>query len=152
MQEVEIKSFKIIGIGLRTTNRNNKVAKDIGELWQYFIKEGIINKIPNKLDDTVYSLYTYYEGDHTEPYIAMLGCKVDSLDDIPMGMIGKSIENGKYAKITVKGDLSKGLIVDQWSKIWNMELNRLFTSDFEVFGKKAQNPSDAEVDFCIAIK
>jgi hypothetical protein len=31
-----------------------------------------------------------------------------------------------------------------------MDLNRAFTADFEVFGEKAQNPNDAEIDFLIA--
>ena len=46
----------------------------------------------------------------------------------------------------------KGLVVNKWSEIWEMDLERLFTTDFEVFGEKAQNPVDAEIDFLIAVK
>ncbi len=33
-----------------------------------------------------------------------------------------------------------------------MDMDRAFTADFEVYGEKAQNPSDAEVDIFIAVK
>jgi predicted transcriptional regulator YdeE len=67
-------------------------------------------------------------------------------------MVSKSFEGGTYIKTSAKGDLMNGLIVDHWTKIWKMGLNRAFTADFETFGKKAQNPLDAEVDFYVAIK
>lgn len=152
MQNVKIEPFKVIGIGLSTTNENNQAAKEIAALWQRFMNENVLTKIPNKVDHTVYSLYTDYEGDQTKPYTAMLACKVASLDSVPEGMIGKSLEGGNYVKLSAKGDLTKGLIVDQWAKIFEMRLERVFTADFEVFGEKAQNPTDAEVDFFIAVK
>lgn len=37
-------------------------------------------------------------------------------------------------------------------KIWEMNLDRLYTADFEVFGEKAQNPANAEIDFLISVK
>ena len=39
-----------------------------------------------------------------------------------------------------------------WIKIWNSDLNRIFTSDFEIYGEKAHNPENAEVDIFIAMK
>lgn len=152
MQNVKIEPFKVIGIAIRTTNENGQAAKAIGELWGEFMSKNILDKIPNKVDPTIYSLYTDYEGDHNKPYTAILCCKVENLDVIPKGMIGKSLEGGNYVKLTAKGDLTKGLIVNQWLKIWEMGLDRKFTADFEVFGEKAQNPNDAEIDFLIAVR
>lgn len=152
MQKVKIEPFKLIGIGLRTTNENNQAAKEIAGLWQRFMGENIMAQIPNKIDNTIFSLYTDYEGDHTQPYTAILGCKVENLDTIPEGMMGKSFDGGTYVKTTAKGDITKGLILDHWTKIFEMGLDRIYTADFEVFGEKAQNPSDAEVDFYIAVK
>lgn len=152
MQNVKIEPFKIIGISTRTTNKNEQATKEIAKLWERFMSENIMTLIPNKVDNTVYSLYTEYDGDHTEPYTAILGCKVEKLDIIPKGMIGKSFDSGHYAKTTAKGDLTKGLIVNHWFKIWEMHLERKFTADFEVFGKKTLDPTNAEVDFLVAIK
>ncbi|NQX81087.1 MAG: effector binding domain-containing protein [Flavobacteriaceae bacterium] len=152
MNKVTVKAFKVIGISIRTTNENGQAAKDIGELWNRFFSEGVLDKIPNKVDNTIYSIYTEYESDHTKPYTTVLGCKVESLNEIPKAMVGKSFEGGKYVNFSAKGDLTKGLIVDQWTKIWEMDLNRVYSTDFEVFGVKAQNPNDAEIEFLIAVK
>ncbi|TVZ15497.1 GyrI-like domain-containing protein [Maribacter sp. MAR_2009_72] len=152
MQTVKIEPFNIIGISIRTTNENGQASKEIAQLWGKFMSESTLEKIPYKVDHEIYSLYTDYEGDHTKPYTAILGCKVENLDNIPNGMVGKSIRGGTYAKTTVKGDLMHGLVVDQWSKIFEMEWDRTYDADFEVFGEKAQNPSDAEIDFYVGIK
>ncbi|MEM9834695.1 MAG: GyrI-like domain-containing protein [Bacteroidota bacterium] len=152
MKTVHIEPFQMIGIAVRTTNQDGQATREIAELWGKFLSEGILLKIPNKIDDTVYSLYTDYEGDHTQPYTTVLGCKVTSLDTIPEGMVGKSFDGGKYVETSAKGDLTQGLIVNHWSKIWEMGLDRRYTADFEVFGSKAQNPQDAEVDFLVAVK
>ncbi|WP_310993098.1 GyrI-like domain-containing protein [Aequorivita marina] len=152
MQTVKIEPFNIIGISIRTTNENGQASKEIAELWGKFMSESVLSKIPNKVDNEIYSLYTDYEEDHTKPYTAILGCKVENLDNIPNGMVGKSFSGGTYNKTTAKGDLMQGLIVNQWSKIFEMELDRTYDADFEIFGEKAQNPSDAEVDFYVGIK
>ncbi|PRB06179.1 AraC family transcriptional regulator [Chryseobacterium sp. MYb7] len=152
MNNVKIKPFKVIGISVRTTNENGQAAKDIPVLWEKMINEDIVNSIPNKIDNTIYSIYTDYEKDHTKPYTTVLGCEVENLDDIPEGMVGYSFDGGDYLKFTVKGDVSKDLVINEWIKIWNMDLGRTFTADFEVYGKKSQNPLDAEIDIFIAVK
>lgn len=152
MQTVKIEPFKIIGIAIRTTNENGQASQEIAELWQRFMSENIISKISNKIDNAVYSLYTEYESDHTKPYTAILGCKVENLETIPNGMVGKSFDGGTYSKTTAKGDLMQGLVVNQWSKIFEMELDRTYDADFEIFGGKAQNPTSAEVEFYVGIK
>ena len=152
MYNMKVEPFKVIGIAVRTTNENNQAAKDIPVLWEKLMNEGIVDAIPNKIDTTLYSIYTDYEKDHTKPYTTLLGCKVENLDHIPEGMIGKSFEGGNYIKFTAKGNLADGLVINEWIKIWNMELGRVFTADFEIYGEKAQNPSDAEVDILIAVE
>ena len=152
MQTVIIEPFNLIGISVRTTNENAQAKKDISELWHRFMSENIAAEIPNRVDNAIYSLYTHYESNHTKPYTAILGCKVQVLDTIPTGMVGSSFEGGKYVKTTAKGDLTKGLIINHWSKIFDMKLDRTYVADFEIFGHKAQNPSNAEVDFYVGMK
>jgi predicted transcriptional regulator YdeE len=152
MQTVTIEPFKIIGITVTTTNENGQSAQDIGQLWEKFMSEQIAEKIPNKIDARVFSIYTNYQGDHTQPYDTLLGCIVGSLKDIPEGMAGQSFEGGTYRKFVSKGDLTKGAVFETWTEIWQKDLNRTFTADFEVYGKRAQNPKDAEVDVFVGIK
>lgn len=152
MQNIKIESFKIIGIAIRTSNANQRAANDIPKLWNTFMSKNILDNIPNKINNTIYCLYTNYEGNHTQPYTTIIGCKVKNLDVIPEDMIGKSFNGGEYQKMSVKGNLEEGLIINQWFKIWNMDLNRAYTVDFEIYGEKAQNPNNAEVDILVGIK
>lgn len=152
MEHVKIKPFNVIGISVRTTNENNKAAKDLTDLWNEFFSAHVLEAIPNKVDHTVYCIYTEYERDHTRPYTAILGCKVTTLATIPDHMVGKSFDGGNYIKLSARGNLMNDLIINKWLEIWKMDLNRAFTADFEVFDKKSQNPADAEIDFLIAVK
>jgi predicted transcriptional regulator YdeE len=132
MDTQEIKSFNIVGIAVQTTNTNGQSGIDIPALWDKFISEGIVDKIPNKIDNAVYSVYTEYKGDFTKPYTTVLGCKVSSLDIIPEGMKGIVIEKGKYIKYTTKADQ----VFEEWTKIWNTALPRTYTADYEVYGEE----------------
>lgn len=152
MNTQKIKPFKIIGIAVRTTNEDSQAMKDIPALWNTFMSENILQKIPNKVDNTIYCMYTEYEKDHTKPYTTLLGCKVEHLNNIPTGMVGKTVEGGNYIKQTAKGNLMQGALANAWIKIWNANFSRRYTADFEVYGEKAQNPENAEVDIFIAVK
>lgn len=81
----QIKSFKIIGIAIETTNKNGKSAEDLGKLWERFYSDNIISQIPNKESDEIYSIYTDYETDYTGKYTSIIGLKVSSLNSIPNG-------------------------------------------------------------------
>ena len=150
MQTIE--PFHVIGISARTTNENNQSAKDIGALWNKFLSENIMQAIPNRIDNIIYSVYTDYEKDHTKPYTSILGCRVSSLESIPDGFTGKTISGGNYKIFTAKGKISDGVIYKEWKKIWELDLKRKYTADFEVYDAKAQNPDNAEVDIYIAIE
>lgn len=147
-----IQKFSIIGISARTTNENNQAGQDIPALWNKFMDEGIAEQIPNKTDNSIYCIYTDYEKDHTKPYTTILGCKVENLDTIPDGMIGKTLEEATYTKHIAKGNILQGMVFGEWTKIWNSDLDRTFTADFEVYGEKALNPENAEVDIFVAVK
>lgn len=149
---MDIQQFNVIGISIVTTNENGQSGQDIPALWQRFFSENIPALIPNKIDDTIYSIYTDYEKDHTKPYTTILGCRVSSLQLIPEGMTGKTINGGKYHLQVAKGNVSQGAVYNEWVKIWNSDLKRTFTADFEVYGERAQNPEMAEVDIFIAVE
>lgn len=152
METKYIESFKVIGLKIRTTNKNMQGAKDIPALWKKFMSENTISEIPNKVDDTVFAIYTNYESDHTEAYDMILGCKVNSLGKIPKEMVGLDFKADKYAKFTSKGNLKNNIVYNKWTEIWNSNLDRKYVADFEVYGEKAINPDCAEVDIYISIK
>ncbi len=152
MKKVNIDEFYVLGISVKTTNKNGQSAKDIGELWQRFMIEKIIDKVPDRLDDNIYCLYTDYQGDYTEPYTVILGCKVNSHASAIEGMTLKKVNGGVFTKFTAKGNLSEGVVYNEWAKIWNISSARVYDTDFEVYGKNAMNPENAEVDIFVAFK
>jgi len=147
-----IQKFNLIGISVRTTNENGQSGKDIPALWSQFMSEEIQSKIPNKVSEDIFCIYTDYEKDHTKPYTTILGCKVENLDVVPENMIDKTIESAHYEEFIAKGNLSEGIVFNKWLEIWNSDLDRSFTADFEVYGEKTQNPENAEVAIYIALQ
>jgi predicted transcriptional regulator YdeE len=83
--------------------------------------------------------------------LSLIGFKVNSLDNIPDGMIGREFDGEDYIKFTAKGEMLNA-IMDAWNEIRNKdrELNRKYTADFEVYGKKSQNGENSEVEIFIA--
>src|ERR1700761_4847817 len=108
-----MKNLKIIGIVVETTNQDGKSAQDIGQLWGRFYAEDIINKVPNKISNDIYSIYTDYEIDYTGKYTTIIGLSVSSLDDIPAGLIGREFQPLNFKKYTAKGAMPNS-VVDAW--------------------------------------
>lgn len=112
-----------------------------------------MNRIPNKTDKDFICVYTNYESQSKDSYDVLLGCRVNSLEDIPEGLFGQSFNGGFYQQFIAKGDVTQGQAVrDTWDAIWKSNISRTFTADFEVYGERAQNPNDAEVDIFVAIQ
>lgn len=151
MNQTAIPSFAFIGMSVRTTNENKQAMQDIPALWAKFFSENTLARILNKTDDTLYCIYTDYEKDYTRPYTTLLGYKVENLDTIPDGLEGRVIPGGTYATFVAKGNIHEGIVAQEWIRIWNSGINRAYTADIEIYGEKAQNPENAEIDIMIAI-
>lgn len=150
-QTKDLEKFYVVGISLRTTNQNNQSQKDIGELWGRFMKENIGSKIKNKLSEDTYCVYTDYESDANGKYTTVLGYKVKSLDSIPAGMTDITIPACKYQVYTSKGKLPD-CVVSTWMNIWKTNIARKYASDFDVYGAKAADQNNAEVETYLSVK
>lgn len=126
--------FQIIGIHVRTTNKNEQSRKDIGELWQKFSGTNMIEQIPNKESNDIYSIYTDYESDFTGPYTTIPGCKLTSIENVPEGLIGKTIPGGKFQRYTSAGKIPDCLLAT-WAHILQSPINRNYLADFDVYGE-----------------
>lgn len=152
METTSVSPFYIMGISVRTSNENGQAATDIPALWQRFITEEIITQIQDRADDTIYSVYTDYEKDHTLPYTTLLGCRVNTVPDVlPEGFFIKPISAGSYARFEAAGKLSEGIVFAAWQQIWNTPLDRAYTTDFEVY-EPALDPEQAVVPVFIALQ
>lgn len=138
-----------IGLELRTNNKECSLTMPAHK--NKFFEENIPSKIPNKINDNILALYTDYEGDHTKPYSWLLGCEVSSLENIPKGLVGKVIPESKYAVYTTQGLFPNGLIA-VWQDVWKANLQRAYTSDFEVYQKDFDPQHNPEVKVYVAIQ
>ena len=141
----------IVGISCRTSNAPEDGPQDIPQLWGRFYNEDIMNKIPNKASQEVIALYCDYEGDYTKPYSIVIGCPVNSLEAVPQGMVAKRIPSGSFAVFRAVGEYPASLI-ETWGKIWQTELKRSYTGDYEFYGDKFISGSPKEVEVLIAIE
>lgn len=148
----KIEPFNLIGISVQTTNQNGQALQDLGKLWGQFFNDGIVEKIPNKINQEIYSIYTDYESDYTGKYTTIIGMQVSSLYNVPAGLVGREFKGGNFKQFTAKGEMPKA-VGDTWMNIWSNDasLNRAYTYDFEVYGLKAQNGEQSEVEIYIAV-
>lgn len=152
MEKIELQPLTVIGIAVRTCNREQQSAGDIARLWEQFWNEGIINKIPDKTGNDIYCIYTEYEGDFMQPYTTVIGCAVDRHSAVlPDGMKSVNIPGGSYIKLTAHGRLTDGVVISEWTKVWQSTLPRTYQADFEVYPANV-DADNAEIDIFVGIK
>ena len=151
MNTVTRDAFNLVGISTTTSNDAGRAEKDIPALWHRWMSENIGQKLPNKTDETVYALYSDYEGDHTKPYNITIGYKVDDLDNIPEELTVKVVPKTTYTKFTAQGNLAQDAIINKWLEIWNMDIPRAFAHDLEVYDDRASDPSNGIADIFVSV-
>ena len=129
-----LEAFNVIGISVRTSNKDGNARKDIGALWKKFMSEGLMNNIPSIDSDEIYCVYTDYESDANGLYNAIIGCKVKDLNNIPEGFTGKKIPAASYHVYSSSGELNV-TVPETWQLIWSTEHERAYLADFDVYGK-----------------
>ncbi|EKD52452.1 MAG: transcription activator effector binding protein [uncultured bacterium] len=142
--------IQIVGIALRTDNSPPGLQK-LGAHWQRFFAEKILEKIPNKASHEIYAVYTDYESDHTKAYTLILGAKVsESGMPIPQGLVAHTIPNQAYTVVTANGSMPQALI-QCWQEIWQSDLKRKFTTDFELYDENSNSGEGSEVKIYLAV-
>lgn len=148
---VELEEKIVEGISIKTTNQDGQSVQDIAKLWQKFFMDGVYNKIENKVNNKTIGLYTDYEGDYTKPYKFAVCTEVSEKSNNVEERLIKTIPKGKYAKFVINGDVQNA-VGEAWSKIWNMNLNRKYTCDFEEYQNNAEDMQNQEIHIYISIK
>ncbi|MCT4604913.1 MAG: GyrI-like domain-containing protein [Marinisporobacter sp.] len=141
----------VVGIMKQTTNEGGQCVQDIGEVWQKFITTGIHEKIVGKVNHKAIGLYTDYQGDCTKPYDFVACCEVINDRMLDASLIKKIIPKGKYAKFVINGDV-KEAVGQFWTKLWQMNLDRAYTCDFEEYQNNSQDMKNQEIHIYISLK
>ena len=147
---IELEQKVITGIRIKTTNQDGRAMQDIGITWQRLFADGIYNKIPNKVNGKTIGLYTEYEGDYTKPYTFIAGAEVSKEVQIGEEIESIIIPKGKYAKFVITGDVQNS-VGQAWQEIWNMDLKREYTCDFEEYQNNSEDMLKQEIHIYIAL-
>lgn len=146
---VELQEKVTVGITARTNNMSPDMGMIIGGLWGKFYEGGIYGQIKDKSSDKSLGIYSDYEDNEMGDYNITVACQVESTEKLPEGTVIKVIPAGRYARFVVKGRMQSA-VAEFWQKLWKMELDRAFTSDFEEY--QNDDPQNTEVHIYIALK
>lgn len=134
----------IVGLSAMTGNNDPDMGTIIGGLWNDFYQSGVNSIIKNKSNKYAIGLYSDYSSDQ---YCVTVGNEVFRAENPDLTM--KIIPAGKYAKFSLRGHMEKA-VAKAWVEIWQMNLDRSFTGDFEEYHNDDIN--DCDIDIYIAIK
>ncbi len=130
-QKTHLEEFTIVGISVRTIN-NGQAGVDIKNLWDRFYAEGIADKISNKLSTDLYCVYTDYASDYTDYYTCILGYKVATAEDLPVGLTYCVIPAADYKVYESTGELPQAVLAT-WQQIWDSGIKRAYKADFDIY-------------------
>lgn len=153
---IEEPAFIVIGISAQTTNAREMSGQGIiGKQWARVMKENLLSRIPNRADSDILALYTDYKSDANGPYTFIIGAKVSSADKVPSGMITLTVPAAKYAVFTSDPGPTSKVVPETWSRIWSFPksvLDRAYKTDFELYGRRALDPQNAQVNIFVGVK
>lgn len=132
----DLDGFFVAGISVRTTNQNSQSEKDIAGLWDKFMSEDVMAQIAGRVSDEIYCLYTNYETDHTGPYTAVLGCRVNSPEMVADNFATIAIPKGYYHVYHLSGEFPEN-VGKAWQHIWKSAGSRCYTVDFDLYNAEA---------------
>jgi len=155
---VQRDAFSVAGIEVRTSNAKEAASGVIGKQWQKFFQDGVLQRIPNKIDSNIYAVYSDYAGDHNGEYSFLIGAKVRNGSPVPAGLVLETVPAGRYAVVTTgKGQVAK-VVIAAWQQVWTMEEKhqlggpRAYKSDFELYDQRSEDSQNSQVDLYIGLK
>jgi predicted transcriptional regulator YdeE len=152
MKKVQKPETHVIGIACRTANTSDAAPIDIPRLWQRFYAENILSQIPNSMTDHVIALYCDYEGDYSQPYTCVIGCRVSSIEEVPEGMVAKTIPASTFAVYEAVGEFPQS-VLNVWNEVWqSTTLKRTYAGDYEIYGKRFFIDASKPVSIYVAIE
>jgi predicted transcriptional regulator YdeE len=156
---VQQPAFTVVGIAVRTDNsRESGPGGMIPRQWQRFVQDGIAAKIPNKVDDKIYVVYSNYESDYHGSYDYLIGVRVSSAGKLPADLTAVEIRSGQYAVVTSAQGPVWQVVPDVWKQIWSLEDKdqlggkRAYATDFEVYDERARDPQNSQIDVYLGLR
>jgi len=157
---VQLDTFEVMGIEVRTNNTREAGADGlIPKLWQRVTQERALDRVPDRIEQNIYAVYTDYASDANGDYTLVIGPKFKPTADtlVPKGMVIKTVPAGRYAVFASdRGPVAK-VVVETWKQIWSYYQSpangqRAYRADFELYDQRAADLNNAQVDIYIGVK
>lgn len=152
-EEVILDKFYIVGISVRTTNRDYQSQGDIAKLLEAFFENEYLQQVlPDKLSNDVYCMYTDYESDYMGEYTCIMGYRVSGIKNIPpnQNLAVKEIPQSKYYKYVSEGELPYA-VGKTWAHIWQSDIDRKYAADFDIYGDESKDTNNAKVTTYLSV-
>lgn len=117
----------VVGVSATTSNSDPNMGKIISGLWETLYQSGVNAAIKHKVNKYAIGLYSDYT---SGGYCITAGNEVSKAENPEFTT--KIIPAGKYAKFSVHGHMERA-VAEAWGQIWQMELDRSDTGDFEEY-------------------
>lgn len=128
----QAQALHIVGIELRTTNLEANAT--IPAHWQRFTEESVLSRIPERLSDEVFAVYTNFEdaGRSNEGlYSLVIGARVPAQANPPDGLVRAVVPASLRAVFPVETGRFD-LVGAAWHEIWQRhELRKTFLAEYE---------------------
>ena len=150
-------SFTVVGLTVRTNNAAEAGGEgQIPGLWQNAMSSGELEQIPNRVGEGYIVVYSDYAGGSTGDYNYTLGVRVSSADNVPAGMVKRTVVAGKYGIFQSEQGAPQDVIPALWQHInslspQQMGGDRAYQTDFETYGNFT-DPSSMQVTAHIGLK
>lgn len=140
-------AIRIIGIELRTSN--DEAMQTIPPHWQRFTEENVLERIPGKLSDEVYAVYTHFENagvNNQGIYSLIIGAPVSSAQAVPPGMSHAVLPASPRAVFPVpQGQFDQ--VGPAWLEVWQRDdLPKTFIAECERYR------ADGQIDILIGLR
>lgn len=153
MQTIDLPAFQIFGVQTRTSNADEQTLKTarLPLLW-HDVHTELVPELP--ADAPVYGVYAGYESDQDGAYTVTAGAD-QKPEKCTLDLVEITVPAGRYVVFTGKGKMPE-TVIRVWLDIWDyfkrddVQLERAYTSDFEVYRGRVETA--IEVSVHIAVK
>jgi AraC family transcriptional regulator len=148
-------AFKIVGFERYTANG----IPSIREAWDEFGKRN--QNIKNAIAEIAYGIEDYSRDFDMNKggfpkYYYIAGLEVDSVADIPAGMVAKEIPAANYAVFTYHGPIAGlheffGFIYAEWMPKSGYSMDPKLSLDFERYPERVMDMNQAQIEIWVPI-
>lgn len=139
-------AIHVIGLALRTSNQ--EAFETIPPHWQRFTADGVLARIPGRLSDEVYAVYTDFEHaglNNQGLYTLILGARVAPGTPVPPGLAAAVVPAARRAVFPVdQGRFD--LVGAAWQAVWaRHDLKKTYIAEYERYR------ADGTIEICVGI-